>query len=252
VPQLFDSQGRVISASGLLPSGARIKVTIQFNVSLAIQPLAVAPVASGIGLPLGYQLDGIRVEPPTVTVLGPPDEVNSLKVVSTLPLNLTGVTKSMTLTTNLDLGVLPSNVVVYTQGKGAGGGVGRVGPKWSVYVSISMSRGNETLPATVGISRLAKGLQAATDTAMVQVYVNGPFVDIAKLRALTAVVKASGLGPGVYRLKPSVSLPPSLEKNYSVSPSSITVTISKKPVAKPTVTKLHEVGAAGGGAAPLP
>jgi YbbR domain-containing protein len=242
VPQLFDSQGRVISASGLLPSGTRVNVTIQFNVSLAIQPLAVAAVVSSIGLPLGYQLDGIRVEPPTVTVVGPPDEVNSLKVASTLPVNLTGVTKSMTLTTNLDLGVLPSGVTVYTQGKGAEGGVGRVGPKWSVYVSISKSQGNATLPATVRISGMAKGLQAVTDSAPVRVYVNGPYVDIAKLGALTAVVNAKGRGPGVYTLKPRVSLPPSLGKNYTVSPAAIKVTISKKPVVKPTVTKLKEVG----------
>ncbi len=247
VPQLVNSLGKAVTTSGLLPSGTRVKITIQFNVSLAIQTLAVAALNSGIGLPLGYLLTGIQVEPPTVTVVGPPAEVNSLKAVSTLPLNLTGVTKSMTLTTNLDLGVLPSNVSIFTQGKGAEGGVGRIGPKWSVYVSIAKARGNETLPATVAVSGLAKGLTASTTTAVVQVYVNGPYVDIVKLGALTAAVNAKGRGPGVYNLKSTVSLPSSLGTNYTLSPSSIKVTISKKPVPKPTITKLKEVGIAVGG-----
>ncbi|MGH2345492.1 MAG: CdaR family protein [Chloroflexota bacterium] len=240
IPQLFDNQGRVITASGLLPSGTRIKVTLQINVSLAIQTLAVAPLGSGIGLPLGYQLKGIQVEPPTVTVVGPPDAVNSLRAVSTLPINLSGVTKAMTLTTHLDLGSLPPDVAVYTQGKGTPGSASGVGPTWHVFVSVVKSTGSNALPAAVTISHLGKGLQATSETPSVQVYVNGPFVDIAKLGALTAVVKAKDLGPGVYQLKPSVALPPSLEKSYSVSPATITVTIKKKPTSKPGAVKLPE------------
>ncbi len=246
LPQLFDSQGKVINSGGLLPPGTRIKVTLQINVSLAIQTLAVAPIASGVGLPLGYQLNGIQVEPPTVTVVGPPDAVNSLRAVSTLPINLSGVTKAMTLTTHLDLGSLPPDVAVYTQGKGTRGSTTGVGPIWHVYVEVVKSTGSNALPAAVTVSHLGKGLQATTKTPSVQVYVNGPFVAIAKLGPLTAVVKAKGLGPGVYQLKPSVSLPPSLEKNYSVSPSTITVTISKKPVSKPALLKPAKAAQAGG------
>ncbi|MGH2410722.1 MAG: CdaR family protein, partial [Chloroflexota bacterium] len=147
-PQLFDIQGKQISASGLLPPDTRVKVTLQINVSLAIQTLAVAPILSG-GLPLGYQLDGIQVEPPSVTVVGPPDAVNSLRAITTQPVLLNGVTHSMTLTTYLDLVILPPNVAVYTQGKGTQGNRGKVGPKWSVYVSISKSKGTNALPASI-------------------------------------------------------------------------------------------------------
>lgn len=225
-PQLFDNQGRAVSAVGLLPPGTEVKVTLQINVSLAIQTLAVAPIL-GSGLPLGYQLDGIQVEPPSVTVVGPPDAVNSLRAVTTQPVLLTGVTHSMTLTTSLDLGVLPPNVAVYTQGKGTQGSRGQQGPKWKVYVSISKSKGSDALPALVTVDNLPKGMKAAVETKWVQVYVNGPFLDIAGLGPLTAHVDARGLVQGVYHLKPVVALPPSLASNYSVSPPTVKVTITK-------------------------
>jgi len=225
VPQLFDIQGRQVSASGILAPDTRVQVTLQINVSLAIQTLAVTPILSG-GLPLGYQVDGIQVVPPSVAVVGPPDSVNSLIAVSTLPIPLTGVTHSMTLTTHLDLGSLLPDVAVYTQGKGTEGSRGRVGPKWSVYVSISKSKGTNALPASISVDHLGKGLRAILGTPWLQVYVNAPYLDIARLPALVAHINAAGLVQGVYQLKPVLSLPSSLG-NYSVTPSTVKVTITK-------------------------
>ena len=224
-PQLFDIQGRQVSASGILAPDTRVEVTLQINISLAIQTLAVTPILSG-GLPLGYQVDGIQVEPPSAAVVGPPDAVNSLVAVSTLPISLIGVTHSMTLTTHLDLGGFAQEVAVYSQGKGTGGGASRVGPKWSVYVSVSKSKGSNALPASITVDHLSKTLKASVDTQWVQVYLNGPYLDIAKLGPLVAHVSAAGLAPGVYQLRPVLGLPPSLV-NYSVTPSTVKVRITK-------------------------
>ncbi|MGH2409273.1 MAG: hypothetical protein ACRDGS_02775, partial [Chloroflexota bacterium] len=124
------------------------------------------------------------------------------------------------------LGSLRPDVAVYTQGTGTQGSRGRVGPKWSVYISISKSKGNNTLPASIRVDHLGKGLRAILGTPWLQVYVDAPYLDIAKLPPLVAHINATGLVQGVYELKPVLSLPPSLG-NYSITPNTVKVTITK-------------------------
>jgi hypothetical protein len=101
-----------------------------------------------------------------------------------------------------------------------------VGPKWSVYVSISKSKGTNALPASIRVDHLGKGLRAILGTPWLQVYVNAPYLAIAKLPPLVAHINATGLVQGVYQLKPTLSLPSSLG-NPSVTPSTVKVTITK-------------------------
>ncbi len=236
VPQLFDRNGGAVSANGLLPATTRVKVTLQINVNLAIKALTVVPPnISAASLPDGYQLDSITPDPLTVLVVGSPDAVNPLSAVPTLPISLLGITHSTTVTTHLDLGSLPPDVTVYSQGKGSTGTDNRVGPKWSMIVTISKQIANMRIPASVIVDNLGQGLQAQTDPLWTNVYVTGFYLDMKQLGPLVARVNALGLGPGVYTLRPTVSLPKSLA-SY-VSPPTIRVTITQQTSRQSTGTK---------------
>lgn len=229
VPILQDRQGHQITSTDLSTGNVRVTVSLQVEVQLQIKTLTVAPIIP-FGPPFGYQLDGVQQRPQTVTVFGPPETVSTLKVIPTLPILLQNVTKSMTITTHLDLQGLGPNIIIYNPQKrsAAPSQSNQSGPPWSVYVQISKSKVADALAATVKTSHLGHNLQAQTTPRYASVYVTGPYLVIAALGPLSANVDLAGLGPGVYDLKPTVALPRSLG-NYSISPALIHVVIKAKP-----------------------
>jgi YbbR domain-containing protein len=225
-PVLLDRQSRQIAqATSLLPASTRVTVTLQIGVTLQIKTLAVAPIVP-FSPPEGYQLDGLQVSPSTVTVLGPPDVVGTLKAISTKEILLLNVTKSMTITTSLDLQALGSGVSLYDAAKHAviSSGQGAAASSVQVHVSISEQQVTDTLPAKVVVDNVKPGLRALTDIQWLGVYVKGAYVDIKNLGSLTAHVNAAGLVQGTYNLKPKVKLPPSLP-NFSLTRATIHVVL---------------------------
>jgi YbbR domain-containing protein len=63
--------------------------------------LPVQPVFSGRP-PEGYEVRSVRIRPPQVTVKGPASELENLKFIPTVPLNLSRLTGSLTLAADLD------------------------------------------------------------------------------------------------------------------------------------------------------
>jgi YbbR domain-containing protein len=228
VPILLDRLGNQIAASDLLSPSTRVTVILQVGVRFVIKTLTVAPVIP-FGPPTGYLVNGApQPRPQTVTVFGPPDQISTLRVITTQPISLLNLTKSMTITTHLDLQGLPPSVILYNAAKHSTSDSGQGGPAWSVYVPIVRYQTSVVLPAHVVFDHLSAGLAANTSTHWVQVYVTGAYLDIKALGPISAHVDTAGLVQGSYNLKSVVTMPKSLQ-NFSLTPATIHVVILPKP-----------------------
>ena len=220
VPQLQDKAGHTITTGTFLPANTRVQVTLLLGVSFQVRTITIAPVVFG-GPPLGYQLDQIQPQPLTVTVLGPPDEVNSVKAISTDLINLQGITHSMTLTTHLDINSLPPNVILYYPNRPTSTDTAQTSPVWKVQVSISTTQTSDVLPVAVQAENVSPFLKAVPSAKFLQAYVSGPYVAIAKLGPLVVHLNLANKRQGVYTFHPTLTLPSGI--TASISPTTVKV-----------------------------
>jgi YbbR domain-containing protein len=223
VPDLVDKNGHPISTGTFLAANTTVRVTLLLGVSFQVRTITIAPIVVG-GPPFGYELDQLQPEPLTVTVLGPPDEVNSVKAISTDPINLQGITQSMTLTTHLDINSLPPNVILYYPNRPSSNNTTQTSPVWKVQVSISMTQVSDLLPASVAVDNVSPFLQAIPSVKFLHVYVSGPYVAIMKLGPLVVHLNLANKRQGVYTFHPTLSLPGGIAA--SISPTTIKVLLT--------------------------
>ncbi|MEW6386803.1 MAG: CdaR family protein [Thermodesulfobacteriota bacterium] len=92
------------------PRGVQVTRVQPNPLSLTLSPkltrtLPIHPVLVG-NLPKGYEVKSIKTRPEKVTVKGPAQELAGLKAIDTLPIDLTNLTSSITLATDVDFGNL--------------------------------------------------------------------------------------------------------------------------------------------------
>jgi YbbR domain-containing protein len=206
VPQLVDKNGHTIVTGTFLPANSRVLVTLLLGVSFQVRTITIAPIVVG-GPPSGYQLDQIQPQPLTVTVLGPPDEVNSVKAISTDPINLQGITHSLTVTTHLDTNSLPPDVILYYPNRRTTSNNTQTSPAWDVQVSISPAQVSDVLPVAVQVDNVSPFLHAIPSARFLSVYVTGPYTAVAKLGPLAVHLDLANKRQGVYTFHPTLSLP---------------------------------------------
>jgi YbbR domain-containing protein len=220
VPILEDKLFNQVPSDGLILSSSRVTVTLQVGVLIAFKTLAVAPTIAGWP-PEGYLLNSVQVTPPTVTVFGPPNVVNYLSAVPTTLIPLQGMTRSMTITTQLDIRSLGPTVSLYSR---SSKGLGTSAATAKVYISISPQAVTSTFAAQVIVDNLRPGLRALTNVQWEAVTVRGTYADVKSVGSLTAHINVSGLVQGTYNLRPRVVLPPSLS-HYAISPATIHIVL---------------------------
>ncbi|MGH2417243.1 MAG: CdaR family protein [Candidatus Limnocylindria bacterium] len=170
----------------------------------------------------GFALEAISVDPPSVTIVGLPEDLSEIVGIPTEPLSIDGASETQVFEAQLEL---PDGVELADGAEPVVTVTATIGPSVSsrtfvVGVVCVGAGANECLPS---ISQLA-------------ITLSGPGGALSALGAgdLTPSVDATGLAPGTYDLTPSVAGLPEGVALLSISPGSVTVTINAPATPSPT------------------
>ncbi len=215
-PVALNAKGEEVSGVDLTPR----TVTITVGVTPLAEFRDVTVRAALKGVPAaGYWVSNITIEPATVTVQGKPDNIRTLPaVVSTLPIDITGVRESVSKRVSL---VLPQGMSIYSADAS--------GQNVLVHVEVTAIVGGKTVQPKVEMQGLRSGLTATIAPDTVDVILSGPMPDLQALQPgdLSVVVNLFGLKPGRYMITPTVRLPDQTRlKVESISPEVVEVTIA--------------------------
>jgi YbbR domain-containing protein len=211
-----DKDGQPVTEVEISPSTIRATVPIQ------AAGRSIAVFTQLIGTPAeGLEVLDRAVNPSTVLVDGDPAVLDNLISVQTEPVDINGATGNISRRVGLE--GLPEGVTV----------IDPVDGRVQVSVQIGQRGVRQELPGLrVEVINLGQGLQAEVDPAGVSVVVYASSEALGGLTAedLMIQVDAGGLGPGVYELRPTVSLPPNVQW-ISTDPSVVTVSIREQAAA---------------------
>ncbi len=191
----LDAEGQPVSGVTLSPEAA--------TVQLGVEPLAefrdVTVRADVPGSPAaGYWVSAVNVEPATVTVQGRPEIIRQMaSVISTAPVDVTGVNESFSRRVSLEL---PEGVTVY-------GDPG--GRTVLVKVEVTPVIGGKTVQPAVQWEGLRSGYVLHLSPDTVDVILSGPLPELQALQIedVRVVVSLFGLGSGRFQVVPRVELP---------------------------------------------
>ncbi|MFZ2088134.1 MAG: CdaR family protein [Desulfobaccales bacterium] len=173
--------------------------------------LPIQPVVLGLP-PEGFEVKSVKTRPNTVTVKGPESELEDLKFLPTVPLDLTNLTRSTTLSTDINFKDL--NISMVNQ----------------VPILADVDISPKPLKRTLAdIPVTAQPGPAKLSPDKVAVTIEGPFTQVSNLEAsgLKASVATAGLPPGRHRLKVQVKAPEGITVE-KVSPQNLSAQIEKK------------------------
>jgi YbbR domain-containing protein len=206
--------------------GADVEVSPQtVKVMLPVVPLAefrdITVKAQVIGSPAaGYWVSNITVEPAAVTIQGKPEVIRSMPaVVSTEPIDVTGVKETVTRRVSLEL---PEDVSVYSADTSA--------QTVLVRVEVTPIIGGKTIQPKIEVLGLRSGLTATISPETIDVILSGPMPELQALQVgdVSVVVNLFGLRVGRHMVTPTVVLPEgSGLKVEGMSPEVVEVTIGQ-------------------------
>jgi len=221
-----------LNADGQGVNGVEISPAMA-TVQLGVAPLAefrdVTVRADVPGSPApGYWVSSVTVEPAAVTVQGRPEIIRQMaSVVSTAPVDVTGVKESFTRRVSLKL---PEGVTVYSADTS--------GHTVLVRVEVSPVIGGKTIQPKIQWLGLRSGNVVNISPDTVDVILSGPLPELQTLQVedVRVVVNLFGLGPGRYQLTPTVQLPDGSNlKVERFAPEAVEVTITAaSPTARGT------------------
>lgn len=202
-------------ASFTLPRGVTILRVHPNPLSLnlvetAVRTLPLQPALVGTP-PEGYEIKAVRIRPSVVSVKGPVEELQDLKVLSTLPIDVSTLTAPATLVTDLDVKNLHLTLTN------------------PIPLLAEVTVVEKTLTRTfTGLPLSAQPLPARLAPSQVTVTLEGPYREVKDLKAadLQAVVDTTGLKPGPHRLAVKVELSPRL-KLLKVTPATVSAQVRR-------------------------
>jgi YbbR domain-containing protein len=218
-PNFYDLEGNLVSTSGLTISPQEVETIVPVT---QLAGFAEKPVSAlWVGEPAsGYRLLDVRVEPSSVQVTGTPDQLDTL-FVQTEPLDITGLTESVTQQVTLDLpeGITPIDLQ----------------PVF-VTVEIVPIQTSAVVQRPVEVRALEEGLEAEVDPEEVRVFMFGPLPVLESLADddIRVTVDVLGLITGTHVLEPLVTVSASEVEVRSTQPAQVTVVITG--VVTPTET----------------
>ena len=197
VPVALDHDGDPVPNVEIMPKTVTVDVPIwQLGY---IRDLAVTVALEGQPAP-GYRVANLEVVPPVVKVFGRTDVVRAAPgFLQTQPINLEGITRSLTTTVALQMSeglsvLLPSQ------------------PQVTVTLSIEAIRSGVTLNVRPMIRGLAKDLTATIGVDSVVVILSGPLpiMDTLDAAEVELILDLTNFAPGDYTLIPIVTVPGSV------------------------------------------
>lgn len=178
------------------PRGVQVTRITPNPINLALaasmaRTLAIKPVLEGRP-PEGFEVLEVKTRPEKVTVRGPSTELEDLKFINTLPIDVSHLTEPSVISTDLDYKNLHLSL------------------KEPAPILAEISVAAKTLSRTfTGIPVAAAPTAARLSPSQVTLTVNGPWRQVKDLKAdqIKATVDTKNLSPGRHRLNVSVSLP---------------------------------------------
>jgi YbbR domain-containing protein len=164
-------------------------------------------------LPEGYELAGVKTRPQQVTVSGPSQELSDLKFIPTHPIDLSRLTETTIVATDLDFKNLHLTL------------------KNQVPILAELDIRPKTMTRTIaGVPVAPEPGPARLQPAQVSVTIQGPWLQVKELKPadLKATVATGPPGPARKRLQVSVSLPEGLTL-VRVQPAAVTASRAKTP-----------------------
>jgi len=196
---------RGIMVTRVQPNSLKITLVPTITRVLQIQPRLEGK------LPEGLEVKNVQVRPPLVSVTGPSSELADLKILSTMPLDLSQITESTTVPTDVDFKNLHLTL------------------KELVPILAEITIGPKEVSRTFsGVPVTAAPRPARLTPAQVAVTVQGPAPAVKDLKAdaIKATVDTRNLSPGKHRLQVSVTLPEGLSL-VKVHPAAVAATVEK-------------------------
>ncbi|MFN2222840.1 MAG: YbbR-like domain-containing protein [Candidatus Promineifilaceae bacterium] len=210
-PTFYDFEGNVASTAGLTISPQEVETIVPV---IELAGYAEKPISAlWVGEPTpGYRLLDVRVEPASIQVTGSPDQLDTL-FVQTEPIDITGLTETVTQQVALDLpeGVTPVDLQ----------------PVF-VTVEIVPIRTSSVVQRSVEVRALEDGLQATVEPPEVRVFMFGPLPVLESLadEDVRVTVDVLGLVTGTHVLEPLVTVSASEVEVRSTQPAQVTVVIT--------------------------
>ena len=210
------SRSEIFTPGGLnFPRGVvvtRIRpsaVTIELDQAL-IRRLEVQPVIKGSPAP-GFEVGEVAISPKEVLLRGPQNEINQLKYVNTIPIDISQLSSSVSKDVELDfqnlaLTYLDSQPLI---------------AKITIKPKLDTKTYHNIIIVPIGSTGPLK-----LDPTKVSITVRGPITNLELLRPedISAQINLKNLKPGLYEAKVAVSLPDGLEVT-KVAPEKIAVRI---------------------------
>ncbi|MEI8061118.1 MAG: CdaR family protein [Candidatus Berkelbacteria bacterium] len=208
-----DQKGEAIKNVSFAPVAvqASIKIVSAGNV----KNLGVSVITSGT-IADGYAISSITTNPPTISVVGAADAIRALGSISTLPVNINNINKTLTVNTNL----------VFPVGVGANG-VSSV----SVTILVTNQTLSKTLVVPVSVINLPSGLAVASvSPTSVNAVVSGQVDLINSLSpssiSVTVDLSSATTGSHQYQVSASNFSLPAGVSLINFAPATVTITTS--------------------------
>ncbi len=191
-PTFIDRTDTVVSVNGLDRSTEEVVVVIPIDeiAGVADEPITV----DWSGTPaVGYRLLNVRVEPNSLLVTGPPTVLESIRSISTEPIDISGLNASFTQQVSL---VFPEGVVP-----------DEVQPVF-VTIEIEPIFTIDVVRRLPEMRALAAGLTARVEPEELSIFLYGPLPALDSIREgdVTVTLDLLDLGPGRHSIKPIVSV----------------------------------------------
>lgn len=210
-PTFYDFEGNVASTAGLTVSPQEVEAILPVIELAGFAEKPISALWTGEPAP-GHRLLDVRVEPDSVQVTGSPDQLDTL-FVQTEPIDITGLTESVTQQVSLDLpeGVTPVDLQ-------------------PVFVTVEVVpiRTSAVVQRPVEVRALEEGLEAIVEPQEVRVFMFGPLPVLESLAEddVRITVDALGLVSGTHVLEPLVTVSANEVEVRSTQPAQVTVIIT--------------------------
>ena len=232
-PIATDEEGETVEGVEVRPKNVSVRVIIEKKENYR----EVAVRARTKGQPArGYYISGIDIEPPTITVVGPPSVIDTMGGLVNIKdeVDIAGATRMVAEKVALDL---PEEVSALDAEDSE---ISEV----LVTVGIDAFTGGAPVELPLQVKKLQQGLVAKLSVPEIDVILEGPTVLLDELQTdlLEAYVDLGGLGVGTHQITPQVTILAAQDSPLrelvvkDISPKSVEVTISLPSSPTPTET----------------
>ncbi len=220
-PTFYDLEGNVASTAGLTVSPEEVETIVPVIELAGFAEKPISALWTGEPAP-GHRLLDVRVEPGSIQVTGTPAQLETL-FVQTEPIDITGLTESLTQQVSLDLpeGITPVDLQ-------------------PVFVTVEVVpiRTSSVVQRPVEVRALEEGLVAIVEPPEVRVFMFGPLPVLESLADddVRVTVDVLGLLTGTHVLEPLVTVSASEIEVRSTQPAQVTVIITGVITKTETIT----------------